>query len=131
MIPYCHDAGVGVIPWSPIARGALARPYSERSTLREQTDQFLDAMIRSGETETDKRIINRVEELATKYGVSMTTIATSWSLSKNLFPVIGLSSIERIDQIVDSVKFASSGKFTQEDIASLEEGYAPKTVRGW
>ncbi|RDL39471.1 uncharacterized protein BP5553_03811 [Venustampulla echinocandica] len=131
MIPYCQDTGVGLIPWSPIARGALARPYSDRSTLREKTDHYLTEAIRSTETETDKLIINRVEEIAKKYDVSMTTIATAWSLSKNVNPIVGLSSTERVDQVVESVKFASSGKLTQEDITYLEEGYAPKRTQGY
>jgi len=132
MIPYCLDTGIGLIPWSPIARGALARPFNDRTTTREKSDRMLNAMIRSSETEIDKRVIGRVEELAKKKGVSMTTIATAWCLSKpNVNPIIGLSSKERIDQAVESVSFASSGKLTAEDIAYLEEGYAPKQRQGF
>lgn len=132
MIPYCQDSGVGLIPWSPIARGALARPFSERTTLREKTDKYLNNMIRSKETEIDKRVITRVEEIAKKHEVSMTAVATAWCLSKgNVNPIIGLSSKERIDQAVEGVKFASSGKLTKEDIEYLEEGYAPKERQGY
>jgi aryl-alcohol dehydrogenase-like predicted oxidoreductase len=132
MIPYCRDAGVGLIPWSPIARGALARPFNDRTTVREKSDRMLNAMIRSKETEVDKRVIERVEEIAKKHGVSMTTIATAWCLSKDkVNPIIGLSSKERIDQAVESVQFASSGKLTAEDITYLEEGYAPKERQGY
>jgi aryl-alcohol dehydrogenase-like predicted oxidoreductase len=131
MIPYCRDTGVGLIPWSPIARGALARPFDDRSTTREKTDRMLNAMIRGKETEIDKRIIGRVEEIAKKKGVSMTTIATAWCLSKKVNPIIGLSSKERIDQAVENVQFASSGKLTEEDIAYLEEAYAPKERQGY
>lgn len=76
MIPYCRDAGIGIIPWSPMARGVLARPFSSRSTLREQTDQFVKMLVRDRESEIDKAIIDRVEELAKQKGVSMATIAT-------------------------------------------------------
>lgn len=132
MIPYCRDTGVGLIPWSPIARGALSRPFDSRSTKRELSDKMLNAMIRGKETEIDKRVIGRVEELSKKHGVSMTTIATAWCLSKDsVNPIIGLSSIERIDQAVESVHFASSGKLTKEDIEYLEEGYAPKEKVGY
>jgi aryl-alcohol dehydrogenase-like predicted oxidoreductase len=132
MIPYCRDVGVGLIPWSPIARGALARPYDDRTTTREKTDRMLNAMIRGKENEIDKRVIGKVEEVAKKHGVSMTTIATAWCLSKDkVNPIIGLSSKERIDQAVESVQFASSGKLTAEDIAYLEEGYAPKERQGY
>ncbi|KAG4426367.1 hypothetical protein IFR04_000550 [Cadophora malorum] len=132
MIPYCRDAGVGLIPWSPIARGALARPFTDRSTKREKTDNYLNNMIRSKETEIDKQVIGRVEEIAKKHGVSMTTIATAWCLSKDsVNPIIGLSSKERIDQAVQAVAFASSGKLSKEDITYLEEGYAPKERQGY
>jgi len=132
MIPYCRDVGVGLIPWSPIARGALARPFDNRTTIREKSDRMLAAMIRGKETEIDKRVIGRVEEVAKKHGVSMTTIATAWCLSKDkVNPIIGLSSKERIDQAVESVHFTSSGKLTAEDIAYLEEGYAPKERQGY
>ena len=66
MIPYCRDSGVGLIPWSPIARGALSRPFDSRSNVREKSDRLLNVMIRGGETETDKKVIDRVEELAKK-----------------------------------------------------------------
>ena len=79
MIPYCRDVGVGLIPWSPVARGALTRPFDDRSTTREKSDRMLNAMIRGKETEIDKKIIGRVEEIAKKKGVSMTTIATAWT----------------------------------------------------
>jgi len=129
MIPYCRDAGVGLIPWSPIARGALARPFDSRTTIREDTDRMLSMMIRAKETEIDKTIINRVEEIAKKHNVSMTQVATAWCLSKeSVYPIIGLSSKERIDQAVEAVKFASQGKLSKEDITYLEEGYAPKEV---
>jgi len=132
MIPYCRDVGVGLIPWSPIARGALSRAYDDRSTKREKSDRMLNAMIRGKETEIDKRIIGRVEEIANKKGVSMATIATAWCLSKGkVNPMIGLSSNERIDQAVESVHFASSGKLTKVDIAYLEEGYTPKERQGY
>lgn len=132
MIPYCRDAGIGLIPWSPIARGALARPFNERTTTREATDKTLNSMIRGRETKIDEATIGRVEEIAKKHGVSMTTIATAWCLSKeSVNPIIGLSSKERIDQAVESVRFASSGKLSAEDIAYLEESYAPKAIQGF
>ncbi|ESZ99367.1 putative aldo-keto reductase [Sclerotinia borealis F-4128] len=132
MIPYCRDTGVGLIPWSPIARGALARPFNNRATTRENSDMMLKALIRSKETDIDKTVINRVEEIAKKKGVSMATVAIAWCLNKDsVNPIIGLSSKERIEQAVEAVQFASSGKLTAEDIAYLEEGYAPKVVQGY
>lgn len=129
MIPYCRDAGIGIIPWSPMARGVLARPFSSRSTLREQTDQFVKMLVRDRESEIDKAIIDRVEELAKQKGVSMATIATAWCLAKGVNPIIGLSSKDRIDQAVENVKFASGNGLTKEDIESLEANYAPKAIQ--
>lgn len=127
MLPYCADTGVGCIPWSPIARGALARPWGDRSTEREHTDNYLKSLVRDRETEVDKAIIDRVEEVAKKRGVSMAIIATAWCLHKHMVnPIIGLSSKERIDQAVEAVKF----KLTDEEIKYLEEPYRPKTVQG-
>lgn len=132
MIPYCRDAGIGLIPWSPIARGALARPFSDRTTKRDATDSALNNMILGAAWKADEVIIGRVEEIAKKHGVSMATIATAWCLTKDsVNPIIGLNSKERIDQAVDSVKFAASGKLSKEDIAYLEEAYVPRPVQGY
>lgn len=125
MIPYCLDTGVGIIPWSPMARGVLARPWNSRSTTREGTDGALKVLVRSRETESDKAIVGRVEELAGKKGVSMAQIAIAWSLSHpNECPILGLSSTKRIDEAVASLKV----KLSPEEIQYLEEPYVPKAV---
>ena len=128
MLPYCADTGVGVIPWSPIARGVLARPWGERSTLRENTDNFLKNLIRSRETEVDKGIVGRLEEVAKKKGVKMAQVATAWVLTREgVNPIIGLGSKERIDEAVEAIKV----KLTDEEAKYLEELYMPKVVSGY
>lgn len=123
MIPYCVDSGVGLIPWSPMARGVLARPWGSRSTLRENTDGALKLLVRSRETETDKAIVDRVEGVAKKKGVSMAKVAIAWSLQNpNENPILGLNSKERIDEAADSVKVS----LTPEEVKYLEEPYLPK-----
>lgn len=93
---------------------------------------MLKNMIRGKENAIDEAIIGRVEEIAKKHNVSMSTIATAWCLSKDsVNPILGLSTKERIDQAVASVHFAASGKLTKEDMAYLEESYAPKLVQGY
>lgn len=125
MIPYCQDSGVGLIPWSPMARGVLARPWGSRSSVREKTDGALKALVRSREVESDKIIVDRVEELANKKGVSMAQIALAWSLSHpNECPIVGLNSTARIDEAVGSLQV----KLTPEEIQYLEEAYVPKGV---
>ncbi|XHG01232.1 hypothetical protein AWENTII_004626 [Aspergillus wentii] len=125
MIPYCQDAGIGLIPWSPMARGVLARPWGSRSTVREATDGALKLLVRSRESEADKAIVDRVEEVARKKGVSMASVAIAWSLSHpNENPILGLNSKERIDEAVASIKV----KLSDEEIKYLEEPYVPKTL---
>lgn len=124
MIPYCKDAGVGLIPWSPVARGILARPWGEQS-LRGSTDSRLEILIRSRETEADKTIVDRVGEIATKKGVSMAQIAIAWSLSRpGVNPVVGLNSKQRVDDAVKAIRV----HLTMDDIKYLEEPYAPKAI---
>ena len=128
MIPYCADTGVGLVPWSPIARGVLARPWGDRSTARESTDNYLQSMIRSRESEVDKMVIDRVEEIAKKKGVKMAQVATAWVLRKGLeFPIIGLGSKERIDEAVQALKI----ELTDEEAKYLEEPYLPKAIQGY
>lgn len=85
MIPYCKHTGIGIIPWSPLARGALTRPWGERGTYREKTDRFLQNLIRNRETEVDKAIVDRVEEVSKALGVSMAAVATAWSIAKGWY----------------------------------------------
>lgn len=127
MIPYCQATGVGLIPWSPVARGALTRPWSDRSSTRSTTDKFVDMLVYSRENEIDKKIIGRVEEVAKKHNVSMTTIATAWCIKKGVQPIIGLGSKERIEQAVENIHF----KLSDEDAKYLEEAYEPKERQGY
>ena len=127
MIPYCKDTGVGLIPWSPVARGALTRPWGARDTHRERTDRLLRSLVRNRETETDRVILARVEEVAGKNGVSMACVATAWSIAKGCCPIIGLSTKERIDQAVQNASY----ELGEEDIAYLEEPYMPRERLGY
>ncbi|PTB34793.1 uncharacterized protein TrAFT101_010764 [Trichoderma asperellum] len=122
MIPYCNNTGVGLIPWSPVARGALARPWGTRNTLREQKDHGLQLLVRGRNDQVDEEIVNRVEEVAKKNGKTMAQVAIAWSLSKNMCPIVGLNKRERIDEAVEATKL----QLSHEDIDYLEEPYLPK-----
>ncbi|ANB12836.1 aldo-keto reductase superfamily protein [Sugiyamaella lignohabitans] len=122
MIPYCKENGVGLIPWSPIARGMLARPLGVDSE-RANTDLRF-GHLRIGQFESDKEIIGRVEELAKKRGISMAQVSIAWTLAKGTCPIVGLSKPERIQEAVEAVKI----KLTDEEISYLEEAYAPHSV---
>jgi versiconal hemiacetal acetate reductase len=122
MIPYCQDSGVGILPWSPLARGVLAHPWSERVTKRELTDKLLASLVRARGTEVDETLVGRVAELAQKHGVPMATIALAWCLKKKVYPITGLHSKERIDQAVSAVSF----HLADEDSAYIDEPYAAR-----
>jgi versiconal hemiacetal acetate reductase len=125
MIPLCRDLGVGVLPWSPLARGVLAHKWDDRGSKREQTDKLLKGLVRGQENNpTDEEIVNRVAKVAEKRNVPMATVALSWCMKKGVHPITGLGSKERIDQAVDAVRF----RLTDEEIAYLEEPYRPKKV---
>jgi aryl-alcohol dehydrogenase-like predicted oxidoreductase len=127
MLPYCKDTGVGIIPWSPLARGMLARPFKSPGTKREETDNFLKFLVKDRELKEDEDIIGRVEKIAKKIGVSMAAVATAWSISKGVIPIVGLSSKERIDETCENIKV----KLSEEDIKDLEAGYLPKVIMGY
>ncbi|KAL3481477.1 Aldo/keto reductase [Aspergillus californicus] len=125
MIPYCQDTGVGLISWSPLARGVLARPWDSRSSTRETTDMSLKSIIRDRESSADKVIISRVEEVARKRGITMAQAATAWSLSHpGINPILGLNSIERVDEAVTAINI----QLTEEEKRYLEEPYEPKPI---
>ncbi|KAL8712655.1 MAG: hypothetical protein Q9220_003186 [cf. Caloplaca sp. 1 TL-2023] len=127
MMPYCADTGVGCIPWSPIARGILAKPWGDRTSSRNTTDNFMQ-YIRSRENETDKAIVDRLEEVAKKKGAKMAQVATAWVMRREMVnPIIGLGSKERIDEAVAALQV----KLTDEEAKYLEEPYLSKSVEGY
>lgn len=126
MLPYCRDAGIGCIPWSPVARGMLTRPWGS-SSHRQETDAFISVLVQTAEAENDKLIIDRVEEVAKKHNVAMAVVAIAWVLAKGVSPIVGLGSKERIDQAVEASKFV----LPEEDIKYLEEVYQSRAVRGY
>jgi len=129
MIPYCKSTGVGLIPWSPLARGLVARPFKAEPTLRRFNDPHSDYMI-GPTTDVDVKIIGRVEEMAKKKAVSMAVIAIIWLLVKGLNPILGLGSTQRVDEAIEAVKLAKEGLLTAEDIAFLDELYVAKPTQG-
>ena len=129
MIPYCQYTGVGVIPYSPLARGLITRPYKSAPTTRQKSDIYSEFLL-GKTTEADIEIIGRVEELAKKKGVAMVSVALAWCFAKGVIPIVGLGSTDRVDQAVESLALAKAGLLEKEDIEFLEQKYVPKTVRG-
>lgn len=87
MIPYCKFEGIGLIPWGPLAAGQLCRPVSQVASTTRGSGRAANL------SEADKTIINRVEEVAKKKGITMAQVATLWSIAKVSSPIIGFSSV--------------------------------------
>jgi aryl-alcohol dehydrogenase (NADP+) len=127
MLPLCRDEGIGVIPWSPLARGFLAgnrRPSDKGETARAQTD---DIAHRLYYTDADFRIVERVVALAERRGVSPAQIALAWLLHQPgvTAPIVGASKMEQLDQAIAAVDLT----LTDEERHEVEEPYQPHPVR--
>jgi aryl-alcohol dehydrogenase-like predicted oxidoreductase len=126
MLPLCSAEGVGVIPWSPLARGRLTRPWGE-STVRSQTDVVGKALYKS-EDEADRAVVGAVQALAAAHGVPMASIGLAWHFTKPAVtaPIIGAT---KPGHIADAVR-ALDITLTAEETASLEAPYRPKWPTG-
>jgi aryl-alcohol dehydrogenase-like predicted oxidoreductase len=129
MVPLCQAEGIGVIPWSPLARGRLTRPWDQKtSTDRPVSDAFGNILY--GKTEAvDKVIVDRVTELAQKRGVPQAQIALAWMLQKPFItaPIVGTTKSYHLEDAVAAL----SVKLTPEEVASLEQPYVPHPVAGF
>ncbi|MBI5566393.1 MAG: aldo/keto reductase [Chloroflexi bacterium] len=128
MLPLCRAEGIGVIPWSPLARGFLAGNRARSGggeTARARTDGYAAEMYYQPE---DFTVADRVAELAQQRGVSPAQIALAWMLQQPgiTAPIIGASKLHQLDEAVGAVDIALSA----EDIARLEEPYQPHRVLG-
>lgn len=120
LIPFAKKHGVGLIPWSPNARGVLTRPLGQTTNRINSDPTFKRLKFDSLELH-EKEIVNRLEEVAKKKGVSMAMVSIAWVLSKGACPIVGLNSVERVDEAVR----ASSVELTEAEIQYLEELYRP------
>ncbi len=126
MLPLCRAEKIAVTPYSPLASGRLSRDWSE-TTERLRTDKI--AMVKYDSTAAlDKPIVDRVTELAQKYGVTRTQIALAWHLQKEpvVAPIIGATKLLHIEDAAAAVTV----KLTPEDAAYLEEPYMPHGIVG-
>ncbi|AMV61035.1 L-fuco-beta-pyranose dehydrogenase [Pediococcus damnosus] len=126
LIPICKQWGVSLMPYSPLAAGHLSHREWQVNTLRSQTDRVAMGKYDRAESE-DLGIVKRVDELAKKYGVSMSQIALAWQWAKGVTaPIVGSTKANHLD---DAVK-ALSIHLTQDDINYLEELYVPHEIVG-
>ncbi|KAG8943117.1 hypothetical protein FRC04_003197 [Tulasnella sp. 424] len=108
MTPMLQDSGVGMIPWSPLARGFLARPLKD---------------------ETQRAKVDGISEIAKKRGVSMAQIAVAWSLSNEFVtaPIVGTTSLEKLKDLVGGVHI----QLTEEEINAIDKPYRPRSIVGF
>jgi aryl-alcohol dehydrogenase-like predicted oxidoreductase len=127
MMPLCQAEGVGVIPWSPLARGRLTRAWGE-TTNRSETDEFGKTLYVAAQ-DSDRKIIERVGEIAAQRGVPRAQVALAWLVQKPFLtaPIVGASKPHHLDDAIAALKLDLS----PEEIASLEEPYVPHPVVGF
>ncbi|WP_422924213.1 aldo/keto reductase [Singulisphaera sp. PoT] len=129
MMGLCQAEGIGVIPWSPLARGRLARAWEERSsTERAGTDEFGKTLYARTE-ETDHAVIDRVGEVAAARGIPRSQVALAWLIGKPgvTSPIIGATKPHHLEDAIAALGV----RLTPEEVARLEEPYAPHPVLGF
>ena len=127
MLPLCQEEGLGVIPWSPLAKGFLTRPHTElRATRRGRSDTILHR--RPYDDGGGIEINERVQELASDHGVSMAQIALAWQLHKDWVdaPIVGVTEVEHVEEAAEAVELDLS----RADVEYLEAPYEPLPVKG-
>lgn len=127
MLPLCADEGIAVIPWSPMARGRLTRDWDEGSA-RLGTDEF-GRKLYENTLEQDRKVVERVSEIASARGVPRAQVALAWVLQKSSVtaPIIGATKMEHLDDAVAALSL----KLDREEIGRLEEPYVPHAVQGF
>lgn len=124
MLPLCADQGVGVIPWSPLARGRLTREWDETSN-RSENDVFGSRLYPEG----DRVIVQRVAAVAEQHGVPRAQVALAWLLRNPLVtaPIIGTTKPHHLDDAIAALEIT----LTDDEVAQLEEPYTPREIAGF
>lgn len=127
MHPLCKDQKIGVLPWSPLARGRLTRDWNESSE-RSETDTFGQTLY-DATADADRAVIEQVARVAHARGVSRAQVALAWMLSKSVVsaPIVGASKPHHIDDAVTALSLTLSA----EELAALEAPYVPHVVAGF
>ena len=124
MLPLCLDQGVGVIPWSPLARGLLTRDWDE-NTARSQTDEFGKSLYRRA----NREVADEVANIAGKRGISRAQVALAWVAKHPAVtaPIVGATRPHHLDDAIASIDV----ELTHDEIAALEKPYTPQRVSGF
>jgi aryl-alcohol dehydrogenase-like predicted oxidoreductase len=129
MLPLCAAEGIGVIPWSPLARGLLARPWSEEpATNREKTDAF-GRTLYARTRDADHAVVDAVGRAAERLGVPRSQVALAWLLRKPevVAPIVGVSKLQHLQDALAALIL----DLDDETVAGLEAPYAPHPVAGF
>lgn len=126
MLPLCTEEGIGVIPWSPLARGRLTRDWEENS-LRSETDQFAKQLYTQTE-DADRIVALRVKQIAEERGIPRAQVALAWVLQKQpvTAPIIGATKMHHLEDAAAAVSI----QLSPEELQRLEEPYVPHPVLG-
>jgi aryl-alcohol dehydrogenase-like predicted oxidoreductase len=126
MLPFCRDLGIGVLPWSPLARGRLTRDWDD-STARSETDEFGKTLYAATAAD-DRKVVAKLAEVAQARGVTRAQVALAWLLQKPgiTSPIVGASKLAHLDDAVAAVAL----KLSTEEIAALEAAYVPHAIAG-
>jgi aryl-alcohol dehydrogenase-like predicted oxidoreductase len=126
MLPLCIDQGIAVIPWSPLARGRLTRPWDEKSA-RQETDEFGKTLYVQA-PDADREVVEAVAAIAKARGVSQAQVALAWVIQKKgiTAPIIGASKPHHLTDAVAALSL----NLTQQEIDALEAPYIPHRVVG-
>ena len=127
MLPLCADQGVGLIPWSPMARGRLTRPW-DTHTARTETDAYGKTLYNATQ-EADRLVVEAVQRVAQRLAVPMARVALAWVLRKPgvSAPIIGATKLEQLDEAAAALSL----QLSDEDVAELEAPYLPHPVAGF
>jgi len=124
MNPLCRDQGIGIIPWSPLARGRLTRAWDE-TTARSDQDEFGRILY----SDDDRVVVDRVGEIAERRGIPRAQVALAWLLAQPglTAPIVGATKPHHLSDAIAALEV----QLTPEEIAALEEPYRPHTIRGF
>jgi aryl-alcohol dehydrogenase-like predicted oxidoreductase len=127
MLPLCAAEGIGVIPWSPQARGKLTRDW-DYTSIRTETDEAMTRLFAKTQ-EADRKVVDRVAEVAKARGVPRAQVALAWVLSQRVVtaPIVGATKLHHLDDAIAAVDV----KLSSDEIAALEEPYVPHEVVGF
>jgi aryl-alcohol dehydrogenase-like predicted oxidoreductase len=128
MIPLCRDQGVGMIPWSPLARGLLARAPEAKATKRSETDLYTRILYEST-AQADQRVIAEVDKIAKARNLPHAQIALAWLMHKDpvAAPIVGATKMEHLETAVAAVDV----QLSKDEMKALEAPYVPHAVAGF